>query len=241
MVNNKIVEMSNDKKRILVECVQGGLKEFMLRNQAEALKQQNGIGLYSLNYIFKHIGNVDRTLFDAFEFKRGPFEFVFLFDNASQSIITFTSKNVINTLSNRKVVRRPHYNDAFVLYNKNKFEEPKQLCFFENEDTEEDARMKILQDIQVKIGELSPKHHIVIVYDIAYRKFKLKDIWAEMRSEHYYLIAKERLGNFISLDNDNQDVDNSVNSAYTSNSSKARNRERFGMKRKEKTVENIKG
>lgn len=238
MINGKINELSSNKKRILVECVQSGLKEFMLRNQGEALQEHNGIGLYALNYIFKHIGNVDNSLFDAFNFKRGPFEFKFLFDKESQAIITFTSKNVSRSLSNRRIVKRPHYNDAFVLYNSNCFEEPKQMCLFENEDTDEDARKQILQDIQAKIGELNPKYHIMIVYDIAYREYKLKDIVAEMWSQHYYLIAREKLGYFISFDSDNEAVDISENIAYTANSSKAKNRERFGLKRKEKTVEN---
>lgn len=238
MVNSKIIELSSDKKRILVECIQNGLKEFMLRNRVEALQEQNGIGLYALNYIFKHIGNVDSFLFDIFNFKRGPFEFKFLFDKESQAIITFTSKNVSRSLSTRKIVKRPHYNDAFVLYNNNNFEEPKQMCLFENEDTDEDSRKQILQDIQAKIGELNPKYHIMIVYDIAYRQFKLKDVVAEMWSQHYYLIARERWGYFISLDNDNEDVDITENSAYTANNTKVKNRQRFGLKRKEKTDEN---
>ncbi len=237
MVNSKIIELSSDKKRILVECVQNGLKEFMLRNQAEALQEQNGIGLYALNYIFKHIGNVDSSLFDAFHFKRGPFEFKFLFDKGAEAIITFTSKNVSRSLSNRKVVKRPHYNDAFVLYNSKNFEEPKQLCFFENENTDEDARKQILQDIQAKIGELNPKYHIMIVYDLAYRDYKLKDIVAEMWSPHYYLIARERLGYYISFDRDNEAEDMTENSAYTADNTKVKNRQRFGLKKKEKTGE----
>lgn len=237
MIRKKITILSSGKKKILVECIQNGLREFKSLNKAENLQEHNGLGLYATNYLFKHIGNVDKSLFEVFEFKRGPYEFKFIFDKQSAAIITFMSKNVIRSLSNRKIVKHPHYNDAFVLYNDKNFEEPEQICMFENEDSDEDARKKILQDIQAKIGELDPKYHIIVVYDIVYREYKLKDVWAEMRSKHYFLIAMEKLGNFISFDSENEVVDNTENSVYSANSAKIKNRERFGLKSKRKTAE----
>jgi len=227
---DKLVELSSEKKRLIVECIQDGLKEFQIRNEEEALQEFNGLGLYSLNYIFKQLGNISRDLFTTFAFKRGPFEFKFLYDNETQAIITFTSKNVIKKLSNRVKVKRPHYNDAFVLYNAEIFEEPQQICMFESEDTDEDARIKIQAEIQQKIGELNPKFHIMIIYDIAYKQYLLKDVSAEIWSEHYYPIAKERLGNYISYSNSDDIIDGTNENTYTSNSPKVDNRVRFGLK-----------
>lgn len=232
---DKIVELSNHTKRAIVGCIQNGIKEYKEQKKSQGLFENNGNGLYSLNYVFKHLRDLIGTNIKVFPFKRGPFEFVFLFDNESESIITFTSKNNIQRLSKRKTVKNPHYMDSFQLLNKGYCNEQEQLCMFEPVfESEEDARIKLLHEIHAKIGALNPKCCIAIVYDINYKELKLNDVCAELRSEHYYLDKVERLGNFINLDeDDNESLSRSVNNSYAFDQTKPEKKRLLGIAIKE--------
>ncbi len=203
---DKVVEISSYIKKAIVGCIQDGIKEYKVEKESQGLFENNGSGLYSLNYVFKHLRELDGADIKVFPFKRGPFEFVFLYNAESQSIIVFTSRNNIKRLYKRKTVKNPHYMDSFQLLNKGYCDDREQLCFFEPVfESEEDSRIKILKEIETKIGELKPKCCITIVYEINYKELKLKDVRAELRSEHYYLDKVERLGNYISLDEDDSE------------------------------------
>lgn len=236
---DKIVELSNHTKRAIVGCVQNGIKEYKEQKKSQGLFENNGNGLYSLNYVFKHLRDLSGMNIKVFPFKRGPFEFVFLYDDESKAIITFTSNNNIQRLSRRKIVKNTHYMDSFQLFNKDYCDEPEQLCMFEPVfESEEDSRAKLLQEIYIKIGELSPKCCITIIYDINYKELKLNDIRAELRSEHYYLDKMERLGNYINLDeDDNESSVEADNNSYASDQTKLEKQKLLGIAIKEEKVQ----
>ena len=231
----KIVELSAYTKRAIVGCIQSGIKEFKEDKKSQGLFENNGTGLYSLNYVFKHLRDLESETIKAFPFKRGPFEFVFLYYGENKAIITFTSKNNIQRISKRKAVSNPHYMDSFQLLNRGYCDEQEQLCMFEPVfESEEDTRIKLLQEIQAKIGELNPKCCISIVYDINYKTLKLNDVCAELRSEHYYLDKMERLGNYITLDeDDNESSVGAGNSSYAFDQTKFEKKRLLGIAFKE--------
>ena len=215
--------LSEGKKKLLVECIQKGLMIHQLNVETSGLIERNGLGLWALNYIFSEARKLE-DFFEVFAFKRGPFSMVFLYDAETESIINFISKQNLKCLGNRGLVDQTHYADALVLYNKNTYEEPKQLCIFE-EESESDQRQIIQQQIEFAIMEKQPKQHLFVVYDIDHKRFQLRGVFGAARSEHYFPIFDENWSKYILIDVDDLNgVDSSIppHNTFGKESKKAR-------------------
>lgn len=195
MMHKKLQE---EKLKLIVDTIQNGVYLAKVKMSTLGLYDKNGFGLFSLNFIFKALREYTSDEFEVIQFKRGPFEMVFLYDAETKTLITFTSQNNARRLQQRTVIKKAHYNDGFVLYNADCFEEPQQLCLFSDET--ELQRQKIYQDIEYKINSLDISQHVMICYDIKYKSFLLQGIDMQMYSPHYYLIYKEDLRKYISHD-----------------------------------------
>ena len=191
-------KLHEEKLKLIVDTIQKGVDLAEVKMGALGLYDKNGFGLFSLNFIFKALREYASDEFEVIQFKRGPFEMVFLYDKETKTLITFTSQNNAKRLQQRTVIKKAHYNDAFVLYNADCFVEPQQLCLFLDET--ELQRQKIYHDIECKINSLDISQHVMICYDIKYKSFSLQGIELQMYSPHYYLICREDLRKYISHD-----------------------------------------
>ena len=138
-------KLQEEKLKLIVDTIQKGVYLAEVKMGSLGLYDKNGLGLFSLNFIFKALREYTNDEFEIVQFKRGPFEMVFLYDAETKTLITFTSQNNAKRLQQRVAIKKAHYNDAFVLYNAGWFEEPQQLCLFSDET--ETQRQKIYQDI----------------------------------------------------------------------------------------------
>ena len=191
-------KLQEEKLKLIVDTIQKGVYLAEVKMGALGLYDKNGLGLFSLNFIFKALREYTNDEFEVVQFKRGPFEMVFLYEAETKTLITFTSQNNAKRLQQRVAIKKAHYNDAFVLYNAGWFEEPQQLCLFSDET--EMQRQKIYQDIEYKINSLDISQHVMICYDIKYKSFLLQGIELQMYSPHYYLIYREDLRKYIPHD-----------------------------------------
>ena len=226
--------LEDDKNQLIVRTIQDALFEAKTSINSFELPEKNGIGLFSLNFIFKMIRKNCKELFDVFSFQRGPFKFVFLYEKNSKSIITFTSKNNAKNLSHRKMVKHIHYNDAFVLFNDGLIVEPTQMCIFEPKDQSALDKRRIYDSIMNVIGQLEVRQHIMICYDIIAKDYRLVGIESIIYSEHYYLIEKRSLNKFIEIDNEPEYVPSKKENVNTEQEKKTKNK--FGISAKKRSI-----
>ena len=219
--------LSETKKKLLVECIQRGLALHRMNVETSGLIERNALGLWALNYIFGEARKLDSD-FEIFAFKRGPFSTVFLYDAETESIINFISKQNLKRLDNRGVVDKTHYADALVLYNKKIYDEPQQLCIFE-EESKSDQRQIIQQQIEFAIMEKKPKQHLFVVYDIDHKGFQLRGVFGAARSEHYYPIFDENWSKYILIDIDDLNGVDSSNAPYNNFGTESK-KARLGIK-----------
>ena len=193
-----IVMIDNDKKRKLVQSVQYGLKLAKDNIESQELPEKNGLGVFSLNYVFKAARIVCKNSFLIAEFQRGPFKTIFLFDETTKTVISYTSKANLKRLINRRRVSKVHYIDALTLLNAD-FVEPQQLCFFDDSDSVKNDLQRLKESVIAKLGELKPAQYMTISYEINHRAYSLLSISLEMLSVHYASLYHESLNSYISF------------------------------------------
>lgn len=213
--------ISFDKKK-MVEAIMGGLQNAKDRVRSENTLTANWRRIGKWDYMFSSIVDVIRGQ-DNFKYciwDRGIFDVVLLYDKETKTIYSFLKRENFNKIMKRRKIKKAHYLDALLTYNKEYQDSQLQISMVESEpfitDEVELQAQHLRKELESMLQNNEINQYITIVLD--YKGFSLQHVTSYICTKYLKVVDFEDWSEYITpsyssaevVDDQVYEVDNDI-------------------------------